>query len=253
MKVTAVLGSPHKGNGYKISAKIENELKKLGVKEFERIFLKDVDLKMCRGCFTCFSKGSEFCPLKDDKTEIERKLLESDGIILISPGYAWNVSGLMKNFIDRFAYTLHRPVFFNQSMMLVANGGSGLSKVLKAMGITLGGAGISSKIAITSTPWGATREYENKTAKMIEKSSKKFFKDLSDKSPRKPNLGNVIWFQLFKKMSVLSKKTIPADFEFYRDKKEYFYEVKVNPFYTFLAKTVASLAVRSMKKNVKFD
>jgi len=83
-------------------------------------------MEMCRGCFACFSKGKEFCPLKDDKPEIERKLLESDGVIQISPGYAWNVSGLMKNFIDRFAYTLHRHIFFDQSLMLFADGGSGL-------------------------------------------------------------------------------------------------------------------------------
>ncbi|NLI73789.1 MAG: flavodoxin family protein [Euryarchaeota archaeon] len=35
----------------------------------------------------------------------------SDGIILISPGYVQNVSGLMKNFIDRFAYTNHHSRF----------------------------------------------------------------------------------------------------------------------------------------------
>ena len=37
MKVTAVLGSPHKGNGYKLSEAIERELKQLGVEVFERI------------------------------------------------------------------------------------------------------------------------------------------------------------------------------------------------------------------------
>jgi len=133
MKVIAFLGSPHKGNGYRISKAIEQELKQLGVEEFERIWLKDVHMEVCMGCFACFSKGKDFCPLKDDKPEIERKLLESDGVILISPGYAWNVSGLMKNFIDRFAYTLHRPIFFDQSLMLVANGGSGLKKVMKSL------------------------------------------------------------------------------------------------------------------------
>jgi len=68
MKVTAVLGSPNKGNGYKISEAIERELKQLGVEDFERIWLKDIHLEMCMGCFTCFSKGEECCPLKDDKS-----------------------------------------------------------------------------------------------------------------------------------------------------------------------------------------
>ena len=253
MKVTAILGSPHKGNGYKISEAIERELKQLGVEDFERIWLKDIHLEMCMGCFTCFSKGEEFCPLKDDKQEIERKLLGSDGVILISPGYAWNVSGLMKNFIDRFAYTLHRPIFFDQSLMLVANGGSGLKKVLKSLGISLGGARLSSKLMVTTSPWEMTQAYKSKTECMIKKTTKRFYKDLSDKSIRRPDLGNVIWFNIFKKMSTLSKKSIPADYEFYKDRNFYFYDVKVNPLYSLLGKMIATAAVKSMKKQVKFD
>ena len=209
MKVTAVLGSPHKGNGYKISEAIERELKQLGVEDFERIWLKDIHLEMCMGCFTCFSKGKEFCPLKDDKPEIERKLLGSDGIILISPGYAWNVSGLMKNFIDRFAYTLHRPIFFDQSLMLVANGGSGLRKVLKSLSISLGGARLSSKLMVTTTPWEMTEAYKSNTEHMIKKATKRFYDDLSDKSIRRPDLGNVNWFNIFKKCQHYPKTPFP--------------------------------------------
>lgn len=252
MRVTAVLGSPHRGNGYAICKKIESELKNLGVDEFDIVSLKDVHLEMCRGCFTCFSKGGEFCPLKDDKQKIEKKLLDSDGIILISPGYVWNVSGMMKNFMDRFAYTLHRPVFFGQSVMLVANGGSGLKKVIKILGMCLGGGRISSKLIISATPWGETDSYREKTDRLIDIGSGKFFRDMSDKSIRKPNLGNVIWFQIFKKLSVLSKKQIPADYEFYASKNNYFYETNVNPLYTAVGKLIANVAVKSMKRNVKF-
>ncbi|HPJ89485.1 MAG TPA: flavodoxin family protein [Thermotogota bacterium] len=253
MKVTAIIGSPHLGNGYKISEQLETELKKLGIEVFERILLKDAHLEMCKGCFLCISRGGEFCPLKDDKAEIERKLLESDGIILISPGYAQNVSGLMKNFIDRFAHTLHRPIFFGQSMMLVANGGSGLTKVIKALSISLGGARIVSKLKITATPWKMTPSYKTTTEKAIKEACQKFYEDLSDKRLRKPSLGNVIWFQIFKKMSALSEKRLPADFAFYGEKTSYFYEVKVNPLYTVLAKFIAFAAVKSLKKQVLFE
>lgn len=253
MKVIAILGSPHIGDGYRISKAIERELKQLGVEEFERIWLKDIHMEMCMGCFACFSKGKEFCPLKDDKTEIERKLLESDGVILISPGYAWNVSGLMKNFIDRFAYTLHRPIFFDQSLMLVANGGSGLKKVIKSLSISLGGARLSSKLMVTTSPWEMTEAYKSKTESMIKKAAKLFYEDLSDKSIRRPDMGNVIWFNIFKKMSALSKKSIPADYDFYKDKNSYFYDVKVNPLYSLLGKAIATAAVKSMKKQIRFD
>jgi multimeric flavodoxin WrbA len=50
-------------------------------------------------------------------------MMNADGIIFVSPAYANNVTGLMKNFIDRFAYVGHRPNFFNQCPMLVATTG----------------------------------------------------------------------------------------------------------------------------------
>jgi len=42
MKVIAIMGSPHKGNGYKIVKKIETELKLLGDIDFKYIFLSRV-------------------------------------------------------------------------------------------------------------------------------------------------------------------------------------------------------------------
>jgi len=93
------MGSPHKGKGYEIVQKIETELKLLDNIDFKYIFLSDIDFKMCKGCFVCISKGEIFCPIKDDKESIEQEILKSDGIILSSPGYAHNVTWLMKNFI----------------------------------------------------------------------------------------------------------------------------------------------------------
>ena len=37
---------------------------------------------------------------------------------------------IVKNFSDRFAYTHHRPKFFEKKVLLVANGGAGLDKTL---------------------------------------------------------------------------------------------------------------------------
>ena len=89
-------------------------MQKLGDVKFEYLFLQDTHLEMCRGCFNCVSRGEEFCPLKDDREDIEKRILEADGVIFASPVYCQMVSGLMKNFIDRFAYLFHRPVFFQQ-------------------------------------------------------------------------------------------------------------------------------------------
>jgi len=54
-------------------------------------------------------------------------------------------------------------------------------------------------------------------------------------------------------MSTISKKTIPADYDFYKDRDFYFFDVKVNPLYSLLGKLIAAAAVKNMKKQVRFD
>lgn len=252
MKVIAIMGSPHKGKGYKIVQKIETELKLTDNVDFKYIFLSDVNFQMCKGCFACISKGETFCSLKDDKESIEQEILKSDGIILSSPGYAHNVSWLMKNFIDRFAYSLHRPKFFNQSLMLVANGGSGLSKVIKALSLTLGGGTIACELSIMTTPWEVIKKYEDETDKNIKRNTSKFYNSMKNKKEISPHLGNLIWFEIFKKMASISKINLPADYKYYSEKQNYFYQIKVNPLKSCIAGAVASIAVKSMKKQVIF-
>jgi multimeric flavodoxin WrbA len=106
-------------------------MKQLGGVEFDYLFLMDADLQPCRGCFACLSKGEQFCPLLDDRESIVQRMLDSDGVILVSPVYVLNVTALMKNFIDRLAYICHRPLFFRQhAMVLSTTGGVGLRPVL---------------------------------------------------------------------------------------------------------------------------
>ncbi|MGE5403260.1 MAG: flavodoxin family protein, partial [Candidatus Doudnabacteria bacterium] len=158
MKVVAIMGSPRgKGAGYKVVKQIEEKIQTLGNVEFEYIFLKDANLKPCIGCFNCVTKGEDKCPLKDDRAVIEQKMLEADGVILSSPGYVQNVSWLMKNFMDRFAYTNHRLRFFKpKGLMVVNSGGAGLNEALKCMEIALGGLDIVAKVGVGTPPWPQT-------------------------------------------------------------------------------------------------
>lgn len=64
MKILAVIGSPKgKGAGYKIVKMIEDRMKVLGDVEFEYLFLKDANLKLCTGCYNCMAKGEDKCPI----------------------------------------------------------------------------------------------------------------------------------------------------------------------------------------------
>jgi multimeric flavodoxin WrbA len=67
------------------------------------------------------ARGEDKCPLQDDRAMMEQELLAANGVILSSPVHVANVSGLMKNFMDRFAYTNHRPRFHRQKVLTVVN------------------------------------------------------------------------------------------------------------------------------------
>jgi NAD(P)H-dependent FMN reductase len=252
MKITAIMGSPHKGKGYQIIQSIEKELNQYSDVDFKYIFLSDIDFKLCKGCFSCFKNGEQTCPIKDDKNRIEEIILNSDGIILSSPGYTWNVSALMKNFLDRFAYSLHRPKFFNQKMLLVANGGSGVNEVLKSLSMTLGGSTIIGKFGIITTPWESTEKYNILIQNKTRKFANLLYQSIKSNTKISISLGNLIWFNIFKKMSSLSKETLPADYAYYHDKEKYFYKTNVNGIKSILAKLIAQIGVSTMKKQIVF-
>ena len=117
---------------------IEARMSTHGEVEMEILHLRDANLGQCRGCFQCISRGEDHCPMRKEMETVEERIEAADGIILISPGYVQNVSALMKNFIERMAYTNHRPRFFGKKVMLVANGGSGLDKTLDGLRVAIG-------------------------------------------------------------------------------------------------------------------
>lgn len=69
--------------------------------ETETIYLKDLNIKPCRGCFNCWTKTPGVCTQKDDMSLLLEKMRHADIVVYATPLYIFTVSGLMKNFIDR--------------------------------------------------------------------------------------------------------------------------------------------------------
>jgi multimeric flavodoxin WrbA len=259
MKVLAIIGSPKKGNSYRITQQVENNLKSFANSnkrkvdlEFDYLFLKDANLELCTGCFACIPRGEDKCPLKDSQADIEKRILASNGIILASPVYSANVPWLMKNFMDRFAYTLHRPTFINQKLMLLVTAGEvGMKETIKSLSFTMGGGYLVSKLAVKTPPFKYRPKYEKKIAHDIEKASRKFYRALKSDKPLPPTFWNVLWFQAFKITSEKTKNHFPADYNFYKDKEYFFYETKVSKLKTSVAKLMLSSYSRGFDK--KFD
>ena len=60
-----------------------------------------LDVKPCRGCFSCWSKTPGKCCIHDDMQEIIEKILRADVVIWSFPLYYFGLPGPLKNLIDR--------------------------------------------------------------------------------------------------------------------------------------------------------
>lgn len=67
----------------------------------EIVYLKDFELKQCRGCLTCL-KADQKCPLEDDLYRLLDIIKESDKLLLIAPVYVLTIPGTLKLLLDRY-------------------------------------------------------------------------------------------------------------------------------------------------------
>jgi len=99
IKVLCIVGSPRRESTYKLVEAAAEALREKGI-EAELLHLYDYEIKPCEGCSE-FCELNKRCKIKDDMHIIYKKLADSNGLILGSPTYFWNISGILKNFIDR--------------------------------------------------------------------------------------------------------------------------------------------------------
>jgi multimeric flavodoxin WrbA len=100
VKIVGVGGSPRKGGNSDLLIK---EILK-GAKSYgavtEEVQLRDYQFQTCIGCEKC-RKVNECTGLLDGMQLIYPKIREADGIILVSPIHTYNMTAIMKAFIDR--------------------------------------------------------------------------------------------------------------------------------------------------------
>ncbi len=102
MKVTIFNGSPRgkKGNTHFMVKEFTKGAEQARA-EVENIFLVKRKIQPCRGCLSCWIKTPGKCVIKDDMAELIQKFGESDIVVFATPVYVDNVTGIMKNFMDR--------------------------------------------------------------------------------------------------------------------------------------------------------
>ena len=129
MKVLMISGSNRRnGNTHRILELLANELSAGPLKgqtiEVETLELGRQQIKTCTGCRACFDQGEARCPLKDDLLPSLARIQAADLLVVASPVYVSDVSGLLKNWIDRLAFLCHRPALGGKPVYLIATTGS---------------------------------------------------------------------------------------------------------------------------------
>ncbi len=144
-QVTVFVGSAHKGGATTRAARqFLDNLESYGDVRGEIVVLSDYDIGVCHGCKNCTNRGEERCPLRDDRDVLIEKMSASDGVVFASPNYSFQVSAIMKIFLDRLAFLFHRPRFHGRvfSAIVVQAIGFG-GKIVKYLQFVGGGLGFS--------------------------------------------------------------------------------------------------------------
>jgi multimeric flavodoxin WrbA len=101
MTVLGIMGSPRVGGNSDILLDEALAGAKTAGADVEKIILDRKKISGCHDCKKCNETG--ICVIKDDMSEILKKILEADAIIHSGPVYFWSMTGQMKTYLDRWA------------------------------------------------------------------------------------------------------------------------------------------------------
>ncbi len=120
MKIVIINGSPrNEGSTGKILRAFEKQLSSLRDVQTEYINISGCDIRPCTGCMSCYRTGR--CCIDDDGDRISELIGSADGIIIGTPTYVSNVSGQLKQLIDRGHFVIEQ-LLYGKYAIAVATG-----------------------------------------------------------------------------------------------------------------------------------
>jgi NAD(P)H-dependent FMN reductase len=195
--------------------------------------LSDYQIQTCSGCKVCFDKGEEYCPLEDDRDMLIEKIEMSDGVVFASPNYAFQASAIMKTFIERIGFALHRPRFFGKTFTsIVAQGVYGGGKIVDYMDLVGNGLGFNTvKGSVITTLEPMTEKQRQKNDRVLERLAERFSARLEKPAYPVPTLFKLMVFRMSRTSMRLQLDEGSRDYTYYAEKgwfeSDYYYPVRL--------------------------
>jgi multimeric flavodoxin WrbA len=260
--VTALVGSARKnGVTHRAARQFLENLEAFGDVRSELVFLSEHHIGLCRGCKACFIRGEEFCPLHDDDRDLLiEKMARSDGIVLASPVYSFQVSAHLKAFLDRLGFALHRPRFHGKAYTsIVVEGLYGGRDVVKYLDLVGGGLGFNvvkgSRIVCRKNPDTAHQpmleEERRKMDEALALQSRRFHEQLTSPPFPEPTMFQLFAFRMARTSMRLELADDRPDHAYYRDHgwfdSDYYYPTKLGPLKRAAGAAFDRMAARSSR------
>ncbi len=263
-KITVFIGTPRKQATYQAVAEFVANLKTYTEIDCEFVFLNEYTLGNCQGCKLCFNKGEEYCFLKDDRDLLLGKINDSDGVVFATPNYAFQATALMKNFLDRLSFILHRPRFFGKVFAaIVAQGIFGGASIVKYLGFVGGGLGFKVvKGCYLTALEPRTALEQQKITRNIKKAAGRFYKALKHSIPPAPSFFRLIAFRMSRTITKAVLDESYRDYSYFKEKgwfeSDYYYDASLGfikrltgSLFDFLGERIAKQRLRAQQLPLK--
>jgi multimeric flavodoxin WrbA len=254
LRILVFVGSPRNEESwtYKSIRILEEKMQAIQPCDFEYVFVQKLNVPFCDGCLKCVNVGEQACPEYATIGPLATKMDAADGIILGSPIHTFNITGLMKNFVEYFMYKRNRPAFFGKKAVVTATAsGGGHTVVMDFLEQTANawGCDVVSRMGISSSQM-KKEPYLRRVNKVAEEVAETFVKEINKGELGSPKFRHLMNFRAMQNMSRNQKNSV--NFRFWEDRgwfdAEYYTKVPINPFARMLAGYIARKMRASTRK-----
>jgi hypothetical protein len=199
-------------------------------------------------------KGEEFCPLKDDRDVLIEKMMSSDGVVFACPNFSFQVSAMMKIFLDRLGFVFHRPRFFGKAFTsIVAQGFYGGNKIVSYLDFVGKGLGFNTIKGTCFTALEPMKKMEKqKMDAALASQSRQFYEKLVKPVYPVPSLLRLMVFRGSRMSVRLECAESDRDYAHYKEKgwleSNYFYPVRLGVLKKAAGSLFDSMATRRARK-----